>query len=128
MGRITCHVSVTNILDPETSIEFDAVVDAGAAHLVLATEWRERLGELTVFRQVDCVTATGQTVKTDVCGPVKVQIEGFQPVNTEVIFLDMDGVEGWWRALIGYLVLEQSQAAVDVVGQRLIPVPYVDLM
>ncbi len=128
MGRITAHVRVTNILDPDKSISFDALVDTGAAHLVLPSAWRQRLGELTVFREVECVTATGQTVKTEVCGPVRIQIEGFEPVASEVIFLDMNGTDGRTQPLLGYIVLEQSQAGVDVVGQRLIRVPTVDLM
>ena len=30
-------------------------------------------------------------------------------------------------ALLGYVVLEQAQAAVDMVGHRLVPVWYIDL-
>ena len=29
--------------------------------------------------------------------------------------------------LLGYVILEQAQAAVDMLGHRLVPVPYVDM-
>lgn len=34
---------------------------------------------------------------------------------------------GEYEPLIGYIILEQSQAAVDVLGHRLIPVDRMDL-
>ena len=34
---------------------------------------------------------------------------------------------GEFEPLVGYLVLEQSQIAVDMLGHRLIPVRYLDL-
>ena len=44
MGRIVTGVRITNLLDVEKSLECDALVDTGAAHMVLPTAWRSRLG------------------------------------------------------------------------------------
>jgi predicted aspartyl protease len=127
MGRITAHIRVSNLLDPARAIECDALVDTGAAYLVLPTAWRERLGELSVFGEVECETATQDLVRAPVCGPAEIQIEGFRCVNGQVIFLDMHPVNGRFEPLIGYIVLEQSNAAVDMLGQRLIDVRKTDL-
>ncbi|NWF94040.1 MAG: hypothetical protein HXY46_14160 [Syntrophaceae bacterium] len=63
-----------------------------------------------------------------VCGPVQVQIEGFRPIFTEVLFVvEMEPVDKKYEPFIGYIVLEQSQAAVDIVGHRLIHVKRLDL-
>jgi hypothetical protein len=72
-------------------------------------------------------TATQQVTEGLVCGPVRIQIEGFRPVFTEVVFVDMEPEDGEYDPLIGYLVLEQSQAAVDMLGHRLVFVKHLDL-
>ena len=48
-------------------------------------------------------------------------------LHTEVMFVDMQPDDGVYEPLIGYLVLEQCQAAVDMLGHRLIHVKHVDL-
>ena len=132
MGRISAHIFLSNLIDRSRSIEFDALVDTGAAYLVLPAVWKERLGQLESFASVQVETATQQVVEADVCGPVLLRIEGFRPVNAEVMFLPMEprpdpfGVERY-EPLLGYIPLEQSQAAVDMLGHRLIKVPKVDL-
>ena len=63
----------------------------------------------------------------EVCGPVRIQIEGFPPIFGEVLFVEMHPVDGIYEPLIGYIVLEQSQAGVDMLGHRLIPVKHMDL-
>lgn len=62
-----------------------------------------------------------------ICGPVRIQIEGFRPIYNEVLFVDMHPEDGEYEPLIGYVILEQSQAAVDTLGHRLIPVKRMDL-
>ena len=57
---------------------------------------------------------------------MKIQVEGFKPIGTEVMFLDMEPRDGAYEPLVGYIPLEQSQIAVDVVGQRLVPVKHLD--
>ena len=127
MGRIVAHVRITSLLDSEKSIICDALVDTGAAYMVLPKAWQDRLGKLNVVREIDCETATQETIKAQVCGPVEIQIEGFEPVYGEVLFLDMHPADGIYEPLVGYIVLEQSQAAVDMLGLRLVHVKKTDL-
>ena len=127
MGRIVASVKVDNIADPAMSMRFDALVDTGAAFLVLPSAWKSRLGELDVIQTLDLETATQELVQGEICGPVRIQIEGFRPIYNEVLFLDMNPEDGIYEPLIGYIVLEQSQAAVDMLGHRLVPVKHMDL-
>lgn len=115
------------MLEPESSISCDALVDTGAANMVLPAAWKARLGRLTAIRTVACETATEERVQTEICEPVEIRIEGFEPVFSEVRFLDMQPNEGQYQPLIGYIVLEQSQAAVDMLGHRLLHLKSVDL-
>ena len=127
MGRIVANVRIVNLLDPEKAIECDALVDTGAAYMVLPKAWQRRLGELKVVREIDCETATQKLVKAPVCGPVEIRVEGFPPVYGEVMFLDMQPSDGIYEPLLGYIVLEQCQAAVDMLGLRLVHVKKTDL-
>ena len=127
MGRINATVRIKNVLEPDSSISCDALVDTGAANMVLPAAWKERLGRLTAIRTVECVTATQERVQAEICGPVEIRIEGFEPVFSEVLFIDMQPNEGQYQPLIGYIVLEQSQAAVDMLGHRLLHLKSVDL-
>ena len=55
---------------------------------------------------------------------------GFRPVSNEVVFVDMmpGSTAGEQPTpLLGYVILEQAQAAVDMLGHRLVPTPYLDL-
>lgn len=127
MGRINATVRIKNVLDPDSSITCDALVDTGAANMVLPAAWKERLGRLTAIRTVACETATQERVKAEICGPVEIRIEGFDPVFSEALFIDMQPNEGQYQPLIGYIILEQSQAAVDMLGHRLLRLKSVDL-
>ena len=127
MGRIVSSVKIESIADPSKSIRLDALVDTGSSFLVLPNAWKERLGNLEVIRSVELETATQETVTGEVCGPVRIQIEGFPPVFGEVLFVEMSPANGEYEPLIGYIVLEQSQAGVDMLGHRLIPIKHMDL-
>lgn len=127
MGRIIAPVKIENTAELTKSIRCDALVDTGASHMVLPSAWRDRLGPLNTLDTIELETATQETVRGDVCGPVKIQIEGFRPIYTEVLFLEMKPDDGQYEPLIGYLVLEQSQAAVDMLGHRLVHVKRMDL-
>ena len=54
---------------------------------------------------------------------------GFRPVFNEAIFLDArtDAGDEDQEPLLGYAILEQAQAAVDMLGHRLVPVRYIDM-
>ena len=53
--------------------------------------------------------------------------EGFDSVFNEVTFVASEPEEGGYEVLLGYVLLEQSLAAVDLVGHRLVPVKAFDL-
>jgi predicted aspartyl protease len=127
MGRIIASVTISNLEDKEKKIRIDALVDTGASHMILPVEWKERLGDLEEIRTVELETATQKTEQGSVCGPVRLQIEGFKPIFTEIVFIKMEPDQGEYEPLIGYIPLEQSQAAVDMLGHRLIYVKRLDL-
>jgi predicted aspartyl protease len=127
MGRIIASVKIDNVSDPSKSIRCDALVDTGASFMVLPMAWRDRLGNLEFMTEVEMEMATQETIKGVVCGPVRIQIEGFRPIHNDVAFVEMTPEDGEYEPLIGYLVLEQSQAAVDMLGHRLVKVKHMDL-
>ena len=127
MGRIVTTVTIANLQDADKRIVCDALVDTGGSYMVLPSAWRERLGELEEIATVDLETATQETVEGEICGPVRIQIEGFRRIYNEVLFVEMKPENGKYEPLIGYVILEQSQAAVDTLGHRLIPVKRMDL-
>jgi hypothetical protein len=44
-----------------------------------------------------------------------------------VLFIDLNPEDGIYEPLLGYIVLEQSQAGVDMLGHRLVPIKHMDL-
>ena len=127
MGRIVTFVTIENPSDSDKRIECDALVDVGASHMILPAAWRARLGDMKELGKVDMETADRSLLEGTVCGPVQIQIEGFRPIFSEVVFYSMKPEEGKYEPLLGYIVLEQSQAAVDMIGHRLIHVKRLDL-
>lgn len=127
MGRIVSSVRIENVSDPSQSLRCDALIDTGASFMVLPSAWKERLGDLAVVEQIDFETATQEIVTGEICGPVKIQVEGFRPIFNEVLFIEMNPDDGIYEPLIGYIVLEQSQAGVDMLGHRLVPIKHMDL-
>lgn len=95
--------------------------------MVLPSAWKDRLGELGSNTEVEVETATQERFTAEVCGPVRIQIEGFRPIYNEVAFVEMKPSDGEYEPLIGYIVLGQSQAAVDMLGHRLVQVKHMDL-
>ena len=127
MGRIVASVRIDNLSDPSASVRCDALVDTGASYMVLPSAWKERLGGLEMIQTVDLETATQEIVQGEICGPVRIQIEGFRPIYNEVLFVDMAPEDGIYEPLLGYIILEHSGAAVDMLGHRLIHVKRMDL-
>ncbi len=76
---------------------------------------------------VSVETVTQAVVSGDICGPVLLRRGDFCPVLTEVLFIEMEPSDGHYEPLIGYIPLEQAQAAVDMVGHRLVKFSRVDL-
>ena len=127
VGRIVASVTIENAADFSRTLRCDALVETGALHMVLPTRCKDRLGPLESTRTIKLETATQEILTGEVCGPVRIQIEGFPAVYTEVAFAEMNPQNGEYEPLIGYIVLEQSQAGVDMVGHRLIPIKHMDL-
>ena len=127
MGRIVSSVKIDNIYDPEKTIRCDALVDTGASYMVLPNTWKDRLGDLENIGEVELETATQETVRGEIFGPVRIQIEGFRHIYNEVLFVDMQPKDGIFEPLIGYIILEQCQAGVDMIGHRLVHVKRMDL-
>jgi hypothetical protein len=127
MGRIVSSVTITNIADPSKNLRCDALVNTGASFMVLPNAWRDRLGDLETLETISLETATQDTVEGEIRGPVRIQLEGFRPIFNEVLFVEMNPEDGIYEALIGYIVLEQSQAGVDMLGHRLVPIKHMDL-
>jgi len=127
MGRIVTQVEITNPFNGEKKLTCSVFVDTGAAGLILPMEWDKRLGEFSSHEEVDLVLANNEIVKGKACGPAGIKIEGFRKIFNEVIFIEMEKTgEGEYEPLLGYVILEQSQVAVDMVGHRLVPVKYID--
>ncbi|MGH8551148.1 MAG: hypothetical protein ACRERU_21590 [Methylococcales bacterium] len=127
MGRIIVEITLENAIEPSHSMRCDALVDTGAAYLTLPSAWRERFGTLTELDRVEVETADQSVLQGLICGPVVLRMKGFRPVFAEVLFIDMHPEDGVYEPLIGYIPLEQAQAAVDLLGHRLVKIRRVDL-
>ncbi len=127
MGRILTPVTIENCHTSGLRIQCDALVDTGAAYLTLPSAWKERFGEFDSSETIERELADQSTLAGEICGPVKIQVEGFRPIYNEVLFVEMQPDDGQYEPLVGYLVLEQCQAAVDMLGHRLIQVKRMDL-
>lgn len=128
MGRIVVQTKITNLFDEDKFIQCGMLVDTGAGALILPSAWKERLGEFRRSETVELQLANQEVVRGEACWPVEIGIEGFRPVANEVIFVDMDpGRDEKYEPLLGYVILEQAQAAVDMLGHRLVPVRYIDM-
>jgi hypothetical protein len=127
MGRIVSSVTITSIADPSKNLRCDALVDTGASFMVLPNAWKDRLGDLEIVSTISLETAIQEAVEGEIRGPVRIQLEGFRPIFNEVLFVEMNPEDGIYEPLIGYIVLEQSQAGVDTLGHRLVPIKHMDL-
>ena len=126
MGRIVAETTVTNRADGDKSIECGMLVDTGAGALILPASWKARLGRFVRSDPVELQLANQEVIRGEACGPVEIRIHGFRPVWNEAIFLTAeDGEEP--EPLLGYVILEQAQAAVDMLGHRLVPVRCIDM-
>src|SRR5438552_17692647 len=110
MGRIIASVKIENAADVSKGLRCDALVDTGASHMVLPTAWKERLGSLESTRTIEMETATQETINGEVCGPVRIQIEGFPTILSEVSVVEMKQDAGEHEPLIRYMVLQHSKA------------------
>ena len=126
MGRIVENIDIQNISESGLSKKLDALVDTGASYLTLPTAWKSELGSFDSEDTIELQTAIQEVVTGTLCGPVKIQVEGFRAIYNEVLFLDMEPDNGKYEPLLGYIVLDQCGAAVDMIGHRLLPAKYMD--
>jgi hypothetical protein len=127
LKRIVVSVKIENALDVSKSLRCDAFVDTDVSLMVLPATWKDRLGYLKSIGIIERGTGIQGTIKGEVCGPVRIQIEGFRPILSEVSFVEMKTEDGEVEPLIGHIVLAQSLARSDVLRHRLIPIKYMDL-
>jgi predicted aspartyl protease len=127
VGRIVATVTIENAVDRSMALRCEALVDTGASLMVLPSAWKDRLGKLEFLTKIEVETATQERVAAEVCGPVRIQIEGFRAILNEVAFVDMKSDRNEYEPLIGYIVLEQSLAGVDMISHRLVHLKHFDL-
>lgn len=127
MGRIIAQTKVTNLADEGKSVHCGMFVDTGAAALILPAAWRSKLGSFPREESVELVLDNGEVVHGAACAPVEIEIDGYRPVVNEAVFVEAVEAEGAEEPLLGYVILAQAQAAVDVLGHRLVPVRYLDM-
>jgi predicted aspartyl protease len=127
VGRIVATVTIENAADLSKAVTCEALVDTGASRMVLPSGWKDRLGEFQALAEIEVETATQERVIAEICGPVRIQIEGFRAIFSEVAFVEMNPDGGEFEPLIGYIVLEQSLAGVDMISHRLIHLKHLDL-
>jgi len=127
VGRIVASVTIENASDLSKALTCDALVDTGASLMVLPSAWKDRLGKLEFLTEIEVETATQERVAAEVCGPVRIQIEGYRAILNEVAFVEMKPDRGEYEPLIGYIVLEQSLAGVDMISHRLVHLKHFDL-
>jgi len=118
---------MANAVDSSRQLTVSGLVDTGADYLTLPMAWKTRFDPFASTQTVDVETASQDVLHGEVCGPVRIEIEGFRPIYSEVLFIDMRPTDGVYEPVLGYLPLEQSQAAVDMVGHRLVHARRVDL-
>ena len=128
MGGIVVQTKVTNLFEEDKSIRCARLVDTGAGALILPMAWKERLGKFKRSEAVELQLANQEVLRGEACWPVEIRIEGFRPVSNELVFVEMGSDdEDEYEPLLGYVILEQAQAAVDMLGHRLVPVKYIDM-
>lgn len=125
--RIVVSVKIENALDISKSFSCDALVDTDVSLMVLPSGWKDELGRLESTGVIELRTANQGRIKGEVFGPARIQIEGFRSINTEVVFVEEEPEVGEFEPLLGHIVLAQSQARVDLLTHRLVPIKYMDL-
>jgi hypothetical protein len=124
LKRIIVSVKIENALDVSKSLRCDAFVDTTVSLTVLPATWKDRLGSLGSTGIIELGTGIQEKIKGEVCGPVRIQIEGFRPIVSEVLLVEMKTEDEDGEPLTGHIVLAQCLARVDMVGHRLVPIKH----
>jgi hypothetical protein len=105
MSNIIKPVTITHYRDLDLEITVDAAVDASMMYVTLPLSMKCRLGSLEKASDHSITLRDGTTHSTEVYGPLKIQIEGFNAFYSSVEFVDAP--EGY-APRIGYTALSQS--------------------
>jgi clan AA aspartic protease len=116
MGKVIETVKITNLLDPQKTIEVEAVIDTGATMVVLPQELVDRLG-LKKIREARVRYANNKTELKSIYGVATVEIKG-RSGNFDVL-TEAEGSQ----PLIGQVVLEILDLVVDARTRKLVPNP-----
>lgn len=128
MGEVIVELTVENRLEADRRIVCKAMVDTGAYGLILPTAWKARLGDLPDLTVIDLEMADQRIAPAEIRGPVRVQLDGFRRVNTEVIFVDMaPRRDGAYEPLVGSTVLELANVVIDMRRHCLVARKYYNL-
>jgi len=107
MGKVIERVKITNVFEPDKSIEIDALIDTGATMVVLPQDIMRKL-ELRKVGEVEVRYANNEVEMKPIYRAVVIEILGGEG-TFDVICEKEDS-----QPLIGQVVLEVLDLAVDL--------------
>jgi clan AA aspartic protease len=125
MGYTYADITILNTGDEEMvrrggmrseeirSVEVRALVDSGAATLIIDEQLKNKLG-LSVLREVDTILANGQKQKSEVVGPVTIRFKNREAMCRAFVVPGTDSV------LLGVLPIEEMDVIIDPVKHELV--------
>lgn len=125
MGQVFVDIKLSHPAGGRPAFTCRALVDTGTTFLTLPESWRERFGELEITRRTTAHLADNREAHAKVGAAIRVEIEGFEPIYAEPLFLDIQPDRATGTALLGCVPLESAAAAIDPIGHRLVPLNYV---
>ncbi len=116
MGRATEKIRLTNFVEPEKSVEVEALIDTGATMISAPQKVVDELGPRKM-REKTVLYGNGETEVRSIYGVVTVEIKGRAA--------EFDGLAEpkSTRALVGQILLEDLDLIVDPGARKLIPNP-----
>lgn len=116
MGKVMEKVRITNLFEPEKSVEVEAIIDTGATMLVLPQGIINELS-LRRMREVRVRYANNKTEVKAIYGIVTVEICG--RAGEFNVLAEPEGAQ----PLVGQIILEQLDLIVDPNTKKVIPNP-----
>ncbi len=116
MGRVTEKIKLSNFVEPEKSVEVEALIDTGAMMLVLPQNIVDELG-LRKMQERTVRYADYRTKVRSIYGGVIVDINGRSDLFS--VIAEAKGTQ----PLVGQIVLEQLDLIVDPVARKVLPNP-----
>jgi len=116
MGKIIEKIKLTNLFNPNKSVEVEAVVDTGATMVVLPKDIVEAL-ELRKVREVKVRYANNKVETKPIYGVVTIELKG-RSANLDVLVEEKGS-----QPLIGQVLLELLDLVIEPKTRKLIPNP-----